>query len=100
MLERLQALDVGLILLDLRLLLLELGQVTLVRRRARRHLAQVQADARLVRRDGSQLPLRFLDLARGLADGVAQLDGLGQAGLDALRGDRLREEPANAVVAL
>src|SRR4051812_33921911 len=54
-LDALQLLDGGLELLDLGLLLVELLQVALVRRRRGRHLAQVGAQPRLVVRDRLEL---------------------------------------------
>src|SRR3954466_12050827 len=62
-LDALEALDLLLEGLDLRLLGVELLQVTLVRRRRRRHLLQVRTQTRLVLRDHLQLPLLLLDVA-------------------------------------
>src|SRR5262249_25623042 len=59
-LDALQLLDGGLVLLDLGLLLVELLQVALVRRRRRRHLLEVRAEAHLIIRDGLELPLQTI----------------------------------------
>jgi hypothetical protein len=70
---RLELLDLGPVLLDLVLLLVELVQVALVQRRRLRHLAQVGPQPPLVLRDGLQLALVLADLALRLGQLPAQL---------------------------
>ena len=62
-LDALELLDARLVLFDLGLLLVELLQVALVRRRRRRHLLEVGPQPRLVVGDGLELPLQLADLA-------------------------------------
>src|SRR5262249_2694516 len=94
----LQLLDVGLELLDLRLLVFELLQIPPGRRRGRRHLLEVGAQPALVGDDDVELPLLLVDLALGLLQFPPQRLRLLQPRLELVAGDGLLNQDANLLV--